>query len=75
MAAESTWDGVSPRVLRTHGAQDEGVGRERESDGDVFRSYSGEVNVCRTARTTINRGVMLDAWLYSRPDFILQTPT
>lgn len=74
MAAESTWDGESPRVLRTHGAQDEGE-RERESDRDVFRSYSGEVNVCRTARTTINRGVMLDAWLYSRPDFILQTPT
>lgn len=33
MAAESTWDGVSPRVLRTHGAQDEG---ERERATEMF---------------------------------------
>lgn len=36
MAAESTWDGVSPRVLRTHGAQDEGEGRERERATEMF---------------------------------------
>lgn len=35
MAAESTWDGVSPRVLRTHGAQDEGE-RARERATEMF---------------------------------------